>query len=101
MNTPAREGVVNMINIPWLRAVLMNKAVWSAWIQQCGVPGYSPYPWYIGNIPQTPEVPYCYYKLVTNVIRAVKIHFCHTHGIRSDIPQLSANQHSGLKPPSL
>ena len=28
---------------------------------------------YFGHIPQTPEVPYCYYKLVTNVIRAVKI----------------------------
>ena len=28
---------------------------------------------YIGHISQTPEVPYCYYKLVTNVIRAVKI----------------------------
>ena len=36
------------------------------------VPGYSPYRWYIGHIPQTPEVPYCYYKLVTNVIRIVK-----------------------------
>ena len=28
----------------------------------------------MANIPQTPEVPYFYYKLVTNVIRAVKIH---------------------------
>ena len=27
--------------------------------------------------------------------------FCHTHGIRSDIQRLSANQHSGLEPPSL
>ena len=43
-----------------------------------------------------PEVPYCYYKLVTNVIRAV---FCHICGIRSGIPRLSANQHSGLEPP--
>jgi hypothetical protein len=68
--------------------------------------------WYMGNIPrpravlgrnaipQPPEVPYCYYKLVTNVIRAVKKK-CHTRGIWSDIPQLSASQHSGLKPPSL
>ena len=44
-----------MANIPRLRAVLRNGAN-------------------IGHIPQTPEVPYCYYKLVTNVIRAVKIH---------------------------
>jgi hypothetical protein len=29
---------------------------------------------YMDNIPQTPEVHYYYYKLVTNVIRAVKIH---------------------------
>ena len=42
-----------MANIPRLRAVLWHDA--------------------IGHIPQTPEVPYCYYKLVTNVIRAVKI----------------------------
>ena len=28
---------------------------------------------YIGHISQTPEVPYCYYKLVTNVISAEKI----------------------------
>ena len=27
--------------------------------------------------------------------------FCHTGGIRSDIPRLSTNQHSGLEPPSL
>jgi hypothetical protein len=27
----------------------------------------------IGHIPLTPEVPYCYSKLVTNIIRAVKI----------------------------
>ena len=27
--------------------------------------------------------------------------FCHTHGIQSDIPWLSANQHSGLEPHSL
>jgi hypothetical protein len=25
---------------------------------------------------------------------------CHSRGIQPDIPQLSANQHSGLKPPS-
>jgi hypothetical protein len=29
-------------------------------------------PAYIAHIPQNPEVPYCYYKLVTKVIRAVK-----------------------------
>jgi hypothetical protein len=40
-----------------------------------GCSGYSPKPWYIDHIPQTPEVPYCYYKLVTNVIRAVKIQY--------------------------
>ena len=34
-----------------------HNTMWSAWTQ-----------------PTTPEVPYCYYKLVTNVIRAVKIH---------------------------
>ena len=28
----------------------------------------------IVHIPQTPEEAYCYYKLVTNVIGAVKIH---------------------------
>ena len=44
------------------------------------------------------EVPYCYYKLVTNVTRAVKTY---THGIGSDIPWLSANQHLGLEPPSV
>ena len=38
-----------------------------------GVPGHSPQSWYISHIPQTPEVPYCYYKLVTNVISAVKL----------------------------
>ena len=79
-----------MSYIPQLRTVLKHDTARSAWIQS-----------YIGHIPQTPEVPYCYYKLVTNVIRAVKLMFCHTRGIRSDIPQLSANQHSGLKPPSL
>ena len=40
---------------------------------RCVVPKNSPGPWYISNISQTPEVPYCYYKLVTNVIRALKI----------------------------
>ena len=63
-----------MVNIPQLRAVLITT--------------------------QTPEVPYYYYELVTNVIRAVKIKFCHTRGIRSDIPRLSTNQYSVLKPPS-
>ena len=27
--------------------------------------------------------------------------FCHAQGMRSDIPRLSDNQHSGLKPPRL
>jgi hypothetical protein len=40
-------------NIPLLRAVLKLEL------------------WYVGHIIQTPEVNYCYYKLVTNVIRAV------------------------------
>ena len=52
-----------MANIPRHKAVLMHDAV----------PGYTPWQWYIGHKPQTPEVPYCYYKLFTNVIRAVKI----------------------------
>ena len=48
-----------MANIPRLRAVLTHEAMQSAW--------------YIGHIPQTPEVPYCYYKRVTNVIRIRKM----------------------------
>ena len=56
-----------MANIARLRAVLTHNAMQSAWTQP-------PYPWYVGYISQTPEVRYCYYKLVTNVIRAVKIH---------------------------
>ena len=47
-----------MANIPWLRAVLMHDATCL----------------YITHIPQTPEVPYCYCKRVTNAIRAVKTH---------------------------
>ena len=46
---------------------------------------------YIGHITQTPEVPNCYYKLVTSVTRAVK-NTCTVIPIvkQSDIPQLSA-----------
>ena len=32
-----------------------------------------PQPWYIGHISQTPEVPYCDHKLITNIIAALKI----------------------------
>ena len=55
-----------MANIPRLRALLMHDTTSSAWTQTLAVV-------YFGEIPQTPEVPYCYYKLATNVIRAVKI----------------------------
>ena len=51
-----------MANIPRLRAVLMHDAT-SECLDTAVVYWLS----------QTPEVPYCYYKLVTNVIRAVKI----------------------------
>ena len=42
--------------------------------QQRGVPEYKPSA--VVYLPYTtnPEVPYCFYKLVTNIIRAVKIH---------------------------
>ena len=56
-----------MAVLPRLRAVLRHAAMRSSWIKPLAVV-YWPY---ITN----PEVPYCYYKLVTNVIRAVKIHF--------------------------
>jgi hypothetical protein len=47
-----------MANIPQLRAVLRHNVTWR----------------YIGPIPQTPEVCYCYYnKLATSVIRAAQI----------------------------
>jgi hypothetical protein len=55
-----------MDNIPLLRAVLKHDASQSAWTQPVAVV-YWPY---ITN----PDVHYCYYKLVTNVIRTVKIH---------------------------
>jgi hypothetical protein len=48
--------MVHMANIQQLKGVLMHDATQ-----------------YIGHISQTPEVPDCYYKLITNVIRAVKI----------------------------
>ena len=82
-----------MANIPWLRAVLMHYTMQSAWTQPLAVL-YWPYT-------TNPKVPYCDYKLVTNVIRAVKIHVCHTRGIWSAISRLSANQHSGIEPTSL
>jgi hypothetical protein len=44
------DGVWCMANIPWLRTVLTY-----------------------AEIPQITEVSYCYYKLVTNIIGAVKI----------------------------
>ena len=56
------EGVWYMANILYYRP--RSKAV----------SGYNPQPWYIGHIPH-PLVPYCYYKLVTNVIRTVKSTF--------------------------
>ena len=62
-----------MGNTPWLRAVLRHNATRSAWIQPLPVV-YWPYRVRVRVNPQTPEVPYCYYKLVTNVIRAVNIH---------------------------
>jgi hypothetical protein len=51
----------------------MYDTTWSAWIQPLAVVQY------IGHIPPTSMAPYCYYKLVTNMIRAVKKNmFCHT-----------------------
>jgi hypothetical protein len=79
-----------MANIAWLRAVLKTRCN-----AECCRSGY------IGNIPQTPEVPYCYYKRVTNVIRAVKINVLSYQWYTFDIPRLLANQHSGLEAPSL
>ena len=67
LSNKAWRGVVYMANIPRLKAVLTNNAMRSAWIQQIVVVLY------IGHIPQTPKVPYCYYELVTIVIRALKI----------------------------
>ena len=65
----------------------------SAWTQPLAVV-YWPY-----CISQTLEEPYCYYKLVTNIIIAVKLNVLSFPW--SDIPWLSANQKSGLEPPSL
>ena len=53
-----------MANIPRLRDVLKYDTTQSAWTQPLAVV-YC----HISN----PQVPCCYYKLVTNVIRAVKI----------------------------
>jgi hypothetical protein len=57
--------IIIMANIPQLRSVLMHDATRSAWIQALAMV-YWPYT-------TNPGVPYSYYKLVTNVIRAVKI----------------------------
>jgi hypothetical protein len=51
---------MDMANIPGLRAVLLHDLTLSAGYSSCR------------NIPQTHKVPYCYYKLVIGVIRAVK-----------------------------
>jgi hypothetical protein len=59
------RGVWYMDNIPRLRAVLMLNATRSAWIQSLAVV-YWPYT-------TNPEVSYYYYKLVTNLIRAVEV----------------------------
>jgi hypothetical protein len=56
-----------MAKIPWLRDVLIHDTMWNAWIQPLAVV-YRQYP-----VPKPPEVPYCYYKLVTMAIRAAKI----------------------------
>jgi hypothetical protein len=71
-----------MANIPRLRAVLRHYAMR-----------------YIGHISQTPEAPYCYYNVVTNVSRAVQIRF--VIPVVFGIPRFSANQHSGLEPHSI
>ena len=55
-----------MPNMTRLRAVLRHDVTRSAWTQPLDVV-------YWPIFHKTPEVPYCYYKLVTNVIRAVKI----------------------------
>jgi hypothetical protein len=59
------EEMWYMANVPQLRAVLMHNATRRSWTQPLAVI-YWPY---------TPHLlgPYCYYKLVTNVIRAVYI----------------------------
>ena len=55
-----------MANIPRLRAVLMYDATWSAWIKPLAVV-YWPY------IPNPRGALLLNYKLVTNLIRSVKI----------------------------
>jgi hypothetical protein len=60
------QGVWYITNIPRLRAVHLHDATRSAWTQSLAVV-------YWPNI-TNPQVPYCYCKLITNVIRAVKIH---------------------------
>jgi hypothetical protein len=52
-----------MANIPRLRAVLTHKECLDTALT-CGILA----------IYHKPEVPYCYFKLVTNIIRTVKIH---------------------------
>ena len=55
-----------MANIPRLRDVLKTDATLSVWIQPVAMVYWS-YTTY-------PEGPYCYYKLVTNKIRSVKVY---------------------------
>ena len=62
-----------MANIPRLTAVLIHDATQSAWTALSrGI---------LAIYHKPPEVPYCYYKLANNVIRVLKIMFCHTCGI--------------------
>ena len=78
-----------MANIPQLRAVLRIQPL--AWIQPLAVV----YWLYTTN----PRGALLTYKLVTNVIREVKINVLSYPWY--DIPRLSSNQHSGLEPSSL
>ena len=57
-----------MANIPRLMAVLKHDETRSAWIQPLAVVLN------IGHILTKTEQPYCYYKLVRDIIRTVKIH---------------------------
>ena len=70
-------------------SVLMHDCVWTTALS-CSILT-------VHHQPSTHKVPYCYYKLVTYVIRAVKNMFCHTRDIGPDIPRLLANQHSSLE----
>ena len=55
-----------MANIPWLRAALMHDTKQCLdTALSCGI---------LAIYHKPPDVTYCYYKLVANVIRAIKIH---------------------------